>query len=207
MSSSQQPPPSNPFDGFDNYQSVVQQPISQPQLQNLGSLPVPPNQWVQQPTRPVSLQPPDQQQQKQQQALPNYNPFETINPPSVSSQLLVSPGGVMQPPSSSPDMITAMAMQQQQLVPMAPNTSVPSPWAVHPTVGQQQIIPTAPNSNVQSPWGLQPVVGQQQQLVPMPSNAIVQSPWAVQVVSIYVKCYRFMKLFFCRLQHRMRKSG
>ncbi len=90
----------------------------------------------------------------------------------------------MQPPSSSPDMMAAIAMQRQQLVPMAPNTSVPSPWALHPTAGQQQLIPMAPNSNEQYPWGLQTGIVQQQ-LVPVPSSAIVQTPWAVQGVSFF----------------------
>jgi hypothetical protein len=154
---------------------------------------------------------------QQQQAASNYNPFVTQNQPSVGGNnadpFLIPHGGLMQPPSSTPDMMAAMAMQRQQIVsmPMAPNASVPSPWALHPTVGQQQqqLNPMAPNPNLQSPWGLQPIVGQQQQqqqqLVPMPSNAIVQSPWAVQGVSYYL--FSFMsrekrKLHFCTVKGR-----
>ena len=188
MASPQQPsPPSNPFDGFDNYKAVAQQPLSQLQMQQLGPQPIPPNQWTQQLTQTTTTTVQQQQQQQQQQtASSSFNPFETLNQPSVAGNnatpLPVPQGNLMQPPSSSPDMMAVIAMQRQQLMPVAPNTSIASPWALYPTAGQQQLMPMESNSNVQYPWGLQPGIVQQQ-LVPMPSSAIVQSPWAVQGVS------------------------
>jgi hypothetical protein len=143
-------------------------------------------------------------QHQQQQSTANYNPFANLNQPvagNVAVPLSVPHGGLMQPPA--PDMMAAMAMQrqQQQLVPMAPNVNVPSPWALHPAVGQQQqqFMPMAPNSNVQSPWVIQPAVGQQ--LVPMPANATVQSPWAVQGVSFGVNS---CNLWATRIESRNR---
>ena len=206
MASPQQPsPPSNPFDGFDNYKAVAQQPLSQLQMQPPGPQPHPPNQWTQQPTQTATATVQQQQQQQQHQASSSFNPFETLNHPPVAGNntapLSVPQVSLMQPPSSSPDMMTAIAMQRQQLVPMAPNTSAASPWALHPTAGQQHLMPMAPNANVQYPWGLQPGMVQQQ-LVPMPSSAIVQSPWAVQGVSFYfcifTKKGRFVCLSKCR---------
>lgn len=148
MASPQPVPPTNPFDGFDNYSTVAQQPLQQQQQQQQ---PIPPNQRAQQPPQPVAHQqiaatattanpfgfssspplPPATQN--------NPNPFSTLpgggsvqhdaHKPAVPMAHHNQHTALNYPPRQHPP---PQQQQQQQLVPLAPNTIVQSPWAVNP---------------------------------------------------------------------------
>lgn len=152
MASPQQPaPPANPFDGFDNYSAVAQQPVQQTSSPTHQPA-APPNQWGQQ-QQPMMQQPVPPTMQPM--ANPPANPYAAAPP---ANNVNVNPFAVP-PPAVAP-----MAQQQQQ-----------------PGFGYPQQQPQPQLTLTQQPYQQQPMAQpNQQQLVTMPPNAIVQSPWALQ---------------------------
>jgi hypothetical protein len=145
-----QPPPSNPFDGFDTYSTVVQQP-------------------------PVTQQ---QQQSPQQQnpfaasaIVDDGNPFATAAIMQQPQQQQPSPTHPQQQPQLYQQHSQPSFYPQQQMIPVAPSAA--SPWAMQ----QQQLL--APQQNINgamasSPWALVQSQPQQQLFSHVASPAAVR---------------------------------
>jgi len=162
-------PPSNPFDGFDTFGTVAQQPPPQQQQQQHQQQyppqphqqPVPPNQWGQQPT---------QQPVAQEHPVTAANPFGSVvngnANPLVAAFHHGQGGFAQQPAQQQPVARMAAQPQQQQLqqqqqlgLGYAQQPQQPPPQ-VPPQQQQQhqhQLVALAPNAIVQSPWALQPM--------------------------------------------------